>query len=78
MSQNDAHCQAYLAVHRSERFPGNTIFVIVEDRAAFDLIDLPVTDHGPKESGGHVITKTIEHGLHYMIIFQFWIQKPKP
>lgn len=50
------------------------MYVIFEDRAAFDLIDLPMTDHGPK-SHGHVITKNID-GDQY-VVFQYWIEKPK-
>jgi hypothetical protein len=52
------------------------MYVILENRPAFDLIDLPMTDHGPKPHG-HVITKNIDHGEMY-IVFQFWIEKPKP
>jgi hypothetical protein len=63
------HCSAYVGVHRCENSPGNTIFVIVEDRAAFDLIDL--------QEGGNakVLTKVIECGRQYLV-FQFWLEKP--
>lgn len=51
----------------------NVIYVILDDRAVFDLIDLPLTDHGPKPHG-HVITKAID-GPQY-VIFQYWLEKP--
>ena len=44
-------------------------------RDAFDLIDLPMTDHGPRPHG-HVLTKNID-GEEY-VVFQFWLEKPKP
>jgi hypothetical protein len=61
---------AFVLVHRG----GNLTYVILEDRAAFDSIDLPVTDHGPKPKG-HVLTKNID-GPQY-VVFQFWIDKPQ-
>ena len=69
------HGQAYVGVHRTGT-EHTTIFVILEDREAFDLIDLPLSDHGRKPNGGHVLTKSIDAAAH--VIFQYWIEKPKP
>jgi hypothetical protein len=74
-ASSSAHGQAYVGVHRIGE-SGTTIFVVMEDRAAFDLIDLPLYDHGKKPNGGHVITKSIDEKRQH-IIFQFWIIKPK-
>lgn len=67
--KSSVHCSAYVGVHRSKDVPGNTIFVIINERAAFDLIDLP--------EGGNakVRTKVIDCGPQYLV-FQFWLEKP--
>lgn len=60
--------------------PGaSTVFVIVADRAKFDSIPRPVTDHGDRSDGLHVLTKTVgdhyaDPELHGMVIFQHWIE----
>jgi hypothetical protein len=72
MADSYSHGKAFVSVHKSENRPGNLMYVILDDRATFDLIDLPVTDHGPKEHG-HVITKHIETGPQY-VVFQHWIK----
>lgn len=66
---------AFVVVHKEPGRAGNLMYVILEDRDAFDLIDLPMTDHGPKPHG-HVLTKNID-GEEY-VVFQFWLEKPKP
>lgn len=69
----DAHSQAYVGIVPSIMTPGTgTIYVIIDDRAAFDLLDLPMTDHGPKPTG-HVLSKVID-GACWYIIFQHWIK----
>lgn len=54
------------------------IYVIVPDRAKFDMIERPVTDHGEKEDGSHVLTKSVGESLasetHGTVIFQHWIK----
>ena len=76
MADNFESGSAYVVVHKNSVRPGNLMYVILENREAFDLVDLPLTDHGRKPHG-HVLTKNIEHGDQY-IVFQFWIEKPKP
>jgi len=76
LNDNFAAVSAFFTVHKYTKRGGNLIYVILEDRPAFDLIDLPMTDHGPKPHG-HVITKNIDHENQY-IVFQFWVEKPKP
>ena len=50
----------------------NTVYVLVDDRAAFDKIDRPARDNGPNQNG-HVITKTVEQdGV--LVIFQHWME----
>jgi hypothetical protein len=66
---------SYLCVHGKSTGRGNLIYVIVANRAAFDLIDLPLRDNGPKENGGHVLSKASFTGS-LDIIFQFWIAQP--
>lgn len=57
---------------------GRTTLVLVDERAAFDLIELPVMEHRkePREAP-HLLTKAIEQGA-VTVIFQHWIEKPKP
>lgn len=76
MPDNFAASSAFVAIHEHppEKGGGNLMYVIFEHRPSFDLIDLPMTDHGPKPHG-HVITKNIDHENQY-IVFQFWIEKP--
>jgi hypothetical protein len=57
---------------------GNVVCVIVGDRAKFDQIARPMTDHPPGPAG-RVLSKTIgdptcsEDGL---VIFQHWPERP--
>jgi hypothetical protein len=76
MSDNFKTGSAFVAVHKNPARPGNLMYIIINDRATFDLIDLPPTDHGPMPHG-HVISKNIEHGDQYLV-FQCWIDRPKP
>jgi hypothetical protein len=54
------------------------IYIIVSDRAKFDMIARPVTDHGEKENGSHVLTKSVGDELacetHSTVVFQHWIK----
>lgn len=54
------------------------IYIIVPDRAKFDMITRPVTDHGEKENGCHVLTKSVGDMLaaetHGTVVFQHWIK----
>lgn len=58
----------YVGVHE----PGNLVYVLIEDRAKFDLIALPKTDH--REHGGKaVLSKNMDHGG-VRLVFQHWIK----
>lgn len=53
--------------------PGGTlIYIGIADRAAFDCIKAPCTDHGETDKG-HVLSKAVDHGGLY-IVFQHWIK----
>jgi hypothetical protein len=65
MTADSKHCKGFVGVHRSER-PGTLIYIIIEDRAVFDLIDLP---EGGTEKVRH---KAIEDGKQH-VIFQYWL-----
>lgn len=73
MPDNFATSKTFVTVHKDAE-GRNLMYVILEDRAAFDLLNLPSTDHGPKPHG-RVITKTIDHENQY-IVFQYWMEKP--
>ncbi len=61
---NYYHCNAFIGVHE-----GNLVYVLIDDRATFDAIDLPNTEH---DNG--CISKVQDTGaLH--IVFQFWKTK---
>lgn len=51
---------------------GKTIYVGVPERADFDRIDMPCSDHG--ETGdGQLLSKSIaEHGV--LVLFQYWVK----
>lgn len=61
---------AFVAVHRPKNCPGNLMYIILNDREAFDLIDLP------EGGNGNVRHKTIDDGTQY-VVFQFWLTKPE-
>lgn len=58
--------------------PGsNVVYVIVGDRAKFDQIDRPMTDHFTRPTGMRVLSKSVgnpsassDEGL---VIFQYWL-----
>ena len=55
------HCDAFIGVHE-----GKLVYVLIEDKAVFDAIDLPAAEH---DSG--CVSKVPEtEGLH--LVFQFW------
>ncbi len=54
----------------------HVIYVLVEDRAAFDKIAMPATDNGAGPRG-HVLTKCVEQGG-VRVIFQYWIEYIDP
>jgi hypothetical protein len=58
--------QAFLTVHRSVTIPGNLMYIILDNRAAFDLIDLP------EDGNEKVRHKAIQTETQYLI-FQFWL-----
>jgi hypothetical protein len=51
---------------------GELIYIGFADRAAFDRIALPCTDHGEKDHG-HVLTKSLDAGGIY-IVFQYFLK----
>lgn len=54
----------------------NLIYILLTDRAEFDTINLPCSDHGDKAERGHVLSKSImESGKPYIII-QHWVRQP--
>jgi hypothetical protein len=66
MSVTHVNTKAFVGIHRSEA-PGNLMYVLLEDRTAFDLIDLP-------EGGNARVRHKAIQGTQY-IIFQFWIKQ---
>lgn len=50
---------------------GSIVFVLCDDRADFDKIDLPEVDHGPKDCG-HCLSKMVEGGG-CTVFFQHWV-----
>jgi hypothetical protein len=59
--------KVYLAIHKPEGKPGNLMYILVDDRSAFDFIDLP------EGGNARVRHKAIDEANQY-IIFQFWIK----
>ncbi len=58
---NYYHCNAFIGVHE-----GNLVYVLIDNGATFDAINLPATEH---DNG--CISKTQDTGaLH--LVFQFW------
>jgi len=52
---------------------GRLIYLIVDDRAKFDIINLPATEHR-HANGGVVLAKAITAPVY--IVFQHWIVEP--
>lgn len=51
----------------------NMIYVLLDERAEFDKIARPATDHGVRPDGIHMISKTVEQdGV--IVIFQYSAQ----
>ena len=67
------HSDAFIGMHG-----GRLIYVLVKDRATFDAIDLPVTDHGEKP-GGHCFSKAMGGEPvpvpQPYLIFQYWADR---
>lgn len=53
-------------------YPGLT-YVLVAKREQFDLISLPLTDHGENDQG-HVLSKAMDKDGIY-IVFQHWLKE---
>lgn len=51
---------------------GKLIYIGLKDRAEFDRIALPCTDHGEKETG-HLLSKSLDTDSVW-IIFQYWLK----
>jgi hypothetical protein len=68
MSHKHNSSTGFVAVNKDDDRPGNLIYILVDDRAVFDLIDLP-------EGGNEKVrAKAIDSGSQY-VIFQFWLKK---
>ncbi|MFL6311609.1 MAG: hypothetical protein ACJ71W_05845 [Terriglobales bacterium] len=65
MSNKHKTGKAYLAIHKTDQ-PGNLMYVIIDDRALFDLIDLP-------ENGDVKVRYKVVKGEQH-IIFQHFSQ----
>jgi len=48
------------------------VYIGIADRAEFDSLDLPCSDHGENDRG-HVLVKSLE-ASGVMVIFQYWIK----
>jgi hypothetical protein len=57
--------KVYLALHKNEGMAGNLMYILVDDRSMFDLIDLP-------EGGDAAVRHKVISGEQH-IIFQHWI-----
>lgn len=69
---NHEHSTAYVGVHPSATY-GTLVYVIVDGRAAFDAIGLPVFSQSEE-----VITKNLEQGNGsetVRIVFQHWLSR---
>jgi hypothetical protein len=69
MSASDKYknAKAFLAVHKVDG-GGNLMYVLIDDRGLFDLIDLP------EGGNARVRHKAIYEGKQH-IVFQFWIKE---
>jgi hypothetical protein len=68
MREQHLSTKAFLAVHKTDGMPGNLMYILVDDRSVFDLIDLP------EGGNARVRHKAINEGKQY-IVFQFWIKE---
>ena len=48
------------------------VYVGLDSRTDFDLIDAHCTDHGENDRG-HVLSKSVSDGR-VMVVFQFWVK----
>lgn len=67
------HSSASVLIHKMDEIPGNLIYVVIDDQAAFDLIDLP--------EGGKDKAQLRHKVLNYdqkMIVFQYFPPQPQP
>lgn len=52
------------------------VYVGLEDRAEFDKIALPATEHAPREDGERCVSKAVKDPASgVMVIFQHWVTK---
>jgi hypothetical protein len=62
--------------HRPQVFVGvvgpHVIYVGIADRAQFDKIAAPCSDHGENDDG-HVLVKSVQ-GYGVMVVFQYWLK----
>lgn len=72
MSDRFHSSKVYLAVHKTEGTAegtaGNLMYILIDDRAGFDLIDLP-------EGGNARVRHKAIFEVNQHIIFQFWIKE---
>jgi hypothetical protein len=52
------------------------IFILLDDRSAFDQIEADICDGGDKGELGHVIVKSVGGTGETTVVFQHWVKKP--
>lgn len=52
----------------------HTVYVLMDDREAFDLIGVEVNDRSQKSPSYPVLTKAVEQGG-VTVIFQYWLDR---
>ena len=65
MSEGYRYGSVHLAVHKNEGVAGNLMYILIDDRSLFDLIDLP-------EGGDAAVRHKAING-EQRIVFQHWI-----
>jgi hypothetical protein len=65
MTERFLSSKVYLAVHKTQGTAGNLMYILIDDRAVFDLIDLP--EGGNARVRHKAIFEAKQH-----IVFQFW------
>jgi hypothetical protein len=70
MADHFKSSKGFVAVHTTEGHPGNLMYILLDDRATFDLIDLP---EGGNDKVRHKAIEVREQQQH--IVFQYWLPK---
>lgn len=67
MSRSHVSTKAFVGIHKSDA-PGNLMYILLDDRAAFDLIDL-------LEGGNAAVRHKVIYEGSQRIVFQFWVKE---